>query len=92
MKITRNASCGLLRLTPDLACRMCKSNIIKSNLEGIAPKRIKSCRQPWRDKWSNHRKTGIVCKQPNILQYLDSLTSNESRTLVNTSLYPSTRI
>ena len=75
-RITRNSSCGTLKLTSELACYNCQPNIIRANLLGIEPRRIKKCICPFDEKWANHREIEKVKLYSKIHEYLDNDNNN----------------
>mgnify|MGYP003321216558 FL=1 len=84
--ITRNTTCGSLKLPVILACEYCKPSIIKALSKGIAPKIIKKCRQPFASKWSRHRELTKVRLYKDIHNYLGNV-DIEGDILVNTRNY-----
>ena len=87
--ITRNTTCGSLKLPVILACEYCKPSIIKALSKGIAPKIIKKCRQPFASKWSRHRELTKVRLYKDIHNYLGNV-DIEGNILVNTRIYNNT--
>jgi len=71
VRVLRKTSCGQLGLPADLACEYCKSSIERGIKKGTCPKLIKSCQQPWHEKWGKHRNIGMVIRHKKIINHLD---------------------
>ena len=54
-RVTRNSSCDIVNLPPDISCDHCRPSIMKFLHNGAKPKRIKKCSQPWAKRWAKHR-------------------------------------
>ena len=88
--ITRNSTCGSLRIPSHLACDKCKDSIERSEINGSEPRLIKRCLKPWDDKWSSHRENGKVQHYENVCKHL-KLSITEEVDLINTSDYEKLR-
>ena len=84
--VTRQSSCGMLGLPPDLACYHCVPSIRKSLIKNTPPKRIRRCSQPWLPKWSNHREIEKVKVHKKVIKYLN-ITIEDGDELIDTFVY-----
>ena len=85
--LTRTSSCGPAGLPVNLACEYCVPSIQRSKIEGIPPKKIKKCLQPWDFRWANHREIAKVKKYHEVESFLRKEIVKDY--IEYTSLYPS---
>jgi len=89
-RVTRNSSCGLIGLPVDLACERCKKSISRAFENGVQPKRVMRCTQPWVSKWGTHREIRFVRHFNEVNDFLGN-TNKDGDILVDTYLYTQTK-
>ena len=72
-KITRSSTCGSLKLPHRLACMFCKPSLLKYEVNGKIPRRIKRCIRPFDDKWKDHRLHDKVDLYHSIIDYVTNI-------------------